>query len=89
MKKIFYFSDSSLKFVEIRNFQTRLLVFLLISTVILTSLVVGGYYLVDSFASTTVSVATLKRENKELRQKLMEVASNYDHLRTGIDSLIK
>ncbi|HLG32024.1 MAG TPA: M23 family metallopeptidase [Ignavibacteriaceae bacterium] len=89
MKKVFYFSNSSLKFVEIKNFQTRLLLFLFISTIILTSLVVGGYYLVDSFVNSTVSVATLKRENKELKKKLMEVAYSYEQLRTGIDSLIK
>jgi hypothetical protein len=89
MKKIFYFSDSSLKFVEIKNFQTRILAVLIFSTIILTSLVVGGYFILESFTSTTVSVATLKKENKELKEKLSEVAASYEILRSGIDSLIK
>jgi murein DD-endopeptidase MepM/ murein hydrolase activator NlpD len=89
MKKIFYFSDSSLKFVEIKNFQTRILAVLIVSTIILTSLVIGGYFILESFTSTTVSVATLKKENKELKVKLAEVAASYESLRAGIDSLVK
>jgi murein DD-endopeptidase MepM/ murein hydrolase activator NlpD len=88
MKKIFYFSDSSLKFVEIKNFKTRLLLFLVTSTIILTSVIVGGYFIFSSLTNSTVSVSSLKKENRELKNKLVEVANNYNQLRGGIDSLI-
>jgi len=88
MKKFFYFSDSSLEFVEIKNFKSKLISYLAISTVILSLFVLTGYLLISSLTSSAKSNASLVRENEMLVQKLTEVASSYENLRSGIDSLI-
>jgi len=88
MKKFFYFSDSSLEFVEIKNAKTKLISYLAISTVILTLVVFTGYLLISSLTSSSKSQASLLRENDLLKQKLTEVASRFENLRSGIDSLV-
>lgn len=88
MKKFFYFSDSSLEFVEIKNYKSKFFTYLAISTVILTLVVFTGYLLISSLTSSSRSYASLKHQNESLEQMLTEVASRYENLRTGIDSLI-
>ncbi len=88
MKKFFYFSDSSLEFVEIKNFKSKLISYLVISTIILTLVVFTGYLVISSLTSSSKSHASLMRENDMLKQKLTEVASGFENLRSGIDSLV-
>ena len=88
MKKFFYFSKSSLEFVEIKNYKTKLISYLAISTVILSLVVFTGYLLISSLTSSSKSHASLMRENDMLKQKLTEVASRFENLRSGIDSLV-
>ncbi len=88
MKKFFYFSKSSLEFVEIKNYKTKLISYLAISTVILSLVVFTGYLLISSLTSSSKSHAFLVRENDMLKQKLTEVASRFEDLRSGIDSLV-
>ena len=88
MKKFFYFSKSSLEFVEIKNYKTKLISYLAISTVILSLVVFTCYLLISSLTSSSKSHAFLVRENDMLKQKLTEVASRFENLRSGIDSLV-
>ncbi len=88
MKKFFYFSDSSLEFVEIKNFKTKFISYLAISTIILTLVVFTGYLLISSLTSSSKSHASLMRENDMLKQKLTGVTSRFENLRSGIDSLV-
>ncbi|NNG27442.1 MAG: M23 family metallopeptidase [Ignavibacteriaceae bacterium] len=88
MKKFFYFSDSSLEFVEIKNVKTKFISYLAISTVILTLVVFTGYLLISSLTSSAKSHASLVSENEMLKQKLTKVATGYENLRSGIDSLV-
>ena len=88
MKKFFYFSDSSLEFVEIKNVKTKFISYLAISTVILTLVVFTGYLLISSLTSSSKSHASLVSENEMLKQKLTQIASRYESLRSGIDSLV-
>jgi len=88
MKKFFYFSDSSLEFVEIKNVKTKFISYLAISTVILTLAGFTGYLLISSLTSSSKSHASLVSENEMLKQRLIQVASKYENLRSGIDSLV-
>lgn len=87
MKKFFYFSDSSLKFIEIRNFKKKLISAICISSVLLTSLIIGGYFLFIEFTNSGKNLISLERQNEQLKKKLIEMADNYNSLRIGIDSL--
>lgn len=88
MKKFFYYSDSNLEFVEIKNAKTKFISYLAISTLVLTLVVFTGYLVISSLTSSSKSPASLMRENELLKQKLTEVAARYENLRSGIDSLV-
>ena len=88
MKKFFYFSDSSLEFVEIKNAKTKFISYLAISAVILTIVTFTGYLLISSLTSSSKSHAFLMHENDMLKQELTKVASRFENLRSGIDSLV-
>ena len=88
MKKFFYFSDSSLEFVEIKNAKAKFIYYLAISAVILTIVTFTGYLLISSLTSSSKSHAFLMHENDMLKQELTKVASRFENLRSGIDSLV-
>ncbi len=88
MKKFYYYSNSKLKFVEIKSFWAKFFGFLSGSTLLLTAIFLGGYFLISSLTDSYSSVSSLKNENRLLKSKIIEVAGNYDKLRSGLDSLI-
>jgi murein DD-endopeptidase MepM/ murein hydrolase activator NlpD len=87
MKKYFYFSKSSLKFIEIKHFKSKTVAVLMGTAFVLTSLVVIAYVIVGRHFDSNLTNAALKKENDELKQKLNEIALSYSELRAGIDSL--
>lgn len=88
MKKYFYFSKSSLKFIEIKNFKSKALAVLVGGAFILTSLFIIGYFFIGRYFDSNLTNAALLQENDELRSKLKEITISYQHLRSGIDSLV-
>ena len=89
MKKFYYYSNSKLKFVEIKSFWAKFFGFLSGSTLLLTAIFLGGYFLISSLTDSYNSVSSLKNQNRLLKTKLVEVAGNYNSLRSSLDSLIK
>jgi murein DD-endopeptidase MepM/ murein hydrolase activator NlpD len=87
MKKYFYFSKSSLKFIEIKNFKSKALAVLIGGAFILTSLFIIAYFFIGRYFDSNLTNAALKQENDELKRKLKEISVSYKHLRSGIDSL--
>lgn len=87
MKKYFYFSKSSLRFIEIRNFKAKVLFVLLGTSFVLTSIFFIAYFILGNYFDSNLTNAALKRENDELKRKLKEIAFSYKNLRAGIDSL--
>ncbi len=88
MKKFFYYSDSNLEFVEIKNYKAKFAAYLLVSALILTLAVFAGFMLISSITSSPKSYSSLKSENEYLQKKLTDVAAKFEILRSGIDSLI-
>ena len=89
MKKFYYYSNSKLKFVEIKKFWAKFFVFLSGSTILLSAIILGGYFLISSLTDSYNSVSSLKNQNRLLKSKLIEVAGNYNSLKSNLDSLIK
>ncbi len=87
MKKYFYFSKSSLKFIEIKNFKAKAIAVLSGATFVLTSLFVIAYFFIGKYFDTNLTSAALKSENDELKNKLKEITHLYKNLHTRIDSL--
>jgi len=88
MKKFYYYSNSKLKFVEIKRFWAKFFTYLSASTIILSAVILGGYFLLTSLTDSYKSVSSIKSDNKILKKKLVELAGDYNKLRDGLDSLI-
>lgn len=77
MKKFYYFSEKNLKFVEIKDFKAKIVLFLSTSTVLIGALLMGGYFLFNNYLSPDKEIASLRLENKALKSKLLELSTNY------------
>jgi len=87
MKKYFYFSKSSLKFIEIKNFKIKAIAVLSGAAFVLTSLFVIAYFFIGRYYDSNLTSSALKTENDKLKNKLKEITRSYKDLRAGIDSL--
>lgn len=87
MKKIYYFSEKSLKFIEIKNFNRKFLLLVTFISVFLSSLIFGIYFTLDQYLNPGGKIANLKAENRELKRKLKELAKLYKDLGEKVDSL--
>jgi murein DD-endopeptidase MepM/ murein hydrolase activator NlpD len=85
MKKIFYFSKPSLKYVEIKNFKIKLFTVLIVSSLLIASAFIVSYNLIGSITNT--SIYSLKRENSELKKEIKRIATSYNDILTEIDSI--
>jgi murein DD-endopeptidase MepM/ murein hydrolase activator NlpD len=85
MKKIFYFSKPSLKYVEIKNFKIKLFTVLIVSSLLFASAFIVSYNLIGSITNT--SIYSLKRENSELKKEIKRIATSYNDILTEIDSI--
>lgn len=86
MKKFFYYSNKSLKFVEIKNFKAKTITFVIVSSIILSSLLFGAYYTIYTLTSTK-DKTKLELENHILKEKLKTLASKYSGLKDELDEL--
>jgi len=87
MKKIFYFSKPSLKYVEIKHFKLKLFSVLFISALFFAFVFMVFYYYIDLGTNTNTTIYTLKRENKDLKKEIERIATSYKSLASEIDSI--
>ncbi len=89
MKKLYYFSKPKLQFVEIQNYKAKLVLYFLLSLFIFSSLILGTYYFVSSIANSSKTLVSLRAENRELKENLDKIMSQYKLLNGQVDSLAK
>ena len=77
MKKIFYFSKPSLKYVEIKHFKLKLFSVLFISALLFALIFMVFYYYIDLGTNTSTTIYTLKRENRELKKEIERIGTSY------------
>lgn len=87
MKKLFYFSKPSLKYIEIKHFKLKLFSVLIVSSLLVAFFFIAFYYFVGLGSNNTVKIHTLKRENDELKREVKRIAESYQDILTEIDSI--
>jgi len=87
MKKIYYFSKPSLKYVEIKHFKLKLFSLLIVSSILLTFVFILLFYFTGLGSNSTIALYTLKRENNQLKQEIKRISDSYSEILTDIDSI--
>ncbi|MFN3695714.1 MAG: M23 family metallopeptidase, partial [Ignavibacterium sp.] len=88
MKKFFYYSNKNLKFVEIKNFKAKTITFVIVSSIILSSLLFGTYYLFYTIYNSK-DKAHLEQENLLLKEKLKNLSAQYASIKDELDNLME
>ncbi len=88
MKKFFYYSNKSLKFVEIKNFKAKTITFVIASSIILSSLLFGTYYLIFTIFNSK-DKAQLEQENILLKEKIKNLSTQYASIKDELKNLIE
>ncbi len=89
MKRYYYFSNSKLKFVEIKNARAKLTLFVLGLSIIFSSLIFAGYYFIEREINPESQVKYLKYQNQKLIEKLNYYSAKFDTVKNEIEHLVK
>ncbi|MHB1687524.1 MAG: M23 family metallopeptidase [Ignavibacteriaceae bacterium] len=89
MKRLYYFSKAKLQFVEIKNYKAKLAVYFTLSVIVFSTIIFGGYFIINSILNSQKNIRALRSENKILKENLDKIASNYQLLNSQLDSLDK
>ncbi len=87
MKRYYYFSNSKLKFVEIKNARAKLTLFVIGLSLIFSGIFFTGYYFIEKEINPESQVSYLKFQNKKLTEKLSYYASKFDTLQNEFTKL--
>jgi len=87
MKKIYFFSNSKLQFVEIKNFYKKFLFLVGFFSLIGGFLIFGSYYIVHQLINPDFAVSALQSRNKELEKQFKDLLGQYKKLNNKIDKL--
>lgn len=87
MKKFYYFSEKHLKFVEIKSFKGKISIFFSIAVLIVSSLIISGFFLLSNFYSSDGEVSALRLENKALKNKLLDLSTDYSKIQKELADL--
>jgi len=87
MKKLFYFSKASLKYIEIKNFKLKLFSLLLGLSFLFTSLFVVLNHFLGIDANPNAKISALKNENKELKEEIKRIAESYRQILGEVDNI--
>ena len=87
MKKLFYFSKTSLKYIEIKHFKLKLFTFLIASSLLFATLHVGFYYFFGFGSIPNLTISSLKSENRELKNEIRRITKSYDEIIADIENL--
>ena len=87
MKKLFYFSKPSLKYVEIKHFKLKLFSVLSVASILIAFFFIAFYYFVGLGSNNNIKIHTLKRENDELKKEVIRIAESYQEMVAEIDSI--
>lgn len=87
MKKLFYFSKASLKYIEIKNFKLKLFSLLIGLSLLFTSVFIVSSHILGINSNPNVRISSLKNENKELKEEIERIAKAYHQLLSEVDSI--
>ena len=87
MKKLFYFSKKSLKYVEIKNFKLKLFGLLFFLSLLFTSVYLVLNNLLGIDVDPNQKISTLRNENRELKNEIKRIAESYQSMINEVDSI--
>ncbi len=89
MKKYYYFSNSKLKFVEIKNARLKFLMYSGVAGFLFALLFWGGYLLYQNTYNPQEQISYLKLQNSKLLKKLEDYNSKFDSIQSEVNYLAK
>jgi murein DD-endopeptidase MepM/ murein hydrolase activator NlpD len=89
MKKLFYFSKSKLQYVEIKDFKSKMTLFLSFLVLLVFVSALGGYFILPGVFNSKKSSYNLDRENSVIKGKLDVLLHSYSKFNNELDSLVK
>lgn len=87
MKKFYYFSNSKLKFVEIRNYYQKFLFLVLFFSLIISFFTFGGYFLFKEFVDPNAETEALEAEKIEMKEKYEQLLGKLNDFNERLDSM--
>ena len=87
MKKLFYFSKASLKYIEIKHFKLKLFTVLLASSILFAALFVVFYYFFGVSSNPNLTISSLKNENKELKNEIERITESYREMLSDVENI--
>jgi murein DD-endopeptidase MepM/ murein hydrolase activator NlpD len=88
MKKLFYFSKSSLQYVEIRKFKSKLAIFFSFLFLVVVASGFGGFIILSSVFNHGKLSNQMGNGNNILQEKLDGIVHNYLKINNELDSLV-
>ncbi len=89
MKKLYYFSEKSLNFLEVKYFKEKLITIFTISVILVSGILLGAIYFISNLSDKESDLKALRSENKQLTEKFSLLSSEYKSLGKELDSLTK
>ena len=87
MKKLFYFSKASLKYVEIKNFKLKLFSLLAGLSFLFAAIFIALNHFLGIDSNPNFKISALKSENFELKAEIRRIAESYQNILSSVDSI--
>ena len=87
MKKLFYFSKATLKYIEIKHFKLKLFSFLTVSSILFAALFIAFYYFIGIGSNPDIAISSLKKENNELKEEIKRIKDSYQEIATDLENI--
>lgn len=87
MKKLFYFSKTNLKYIEIKHFKLKLFTVLSLSSLLFAALSVVLYYFIGIGSNPDLTISSLKNENQELKKEIKRITESYEKIVADVNEV--
>ncbi|MBK9099846.1 MAG: peptidoglycan DD-metalloendopeptidase family protein [bacterium] len=87
MNKLFYFSKTNLKYIEIKSFKLKLFAMLLALSLFFAALYVLVYYFIGIGNNPDITITSLKNENRALKKEIERLSESYSELLTDVEDI--
>lgn len=87
MKKLFYFSKSSLKYIEIKHFKLKLFTVLLSLSLLFAAVFIVFPYFFGVSYNPNLTISSLKNENKELKKEIERITESYREMLSDVENI--
>ena len=87
MKNFYYFSNTKLKFVEIRNFYKKFVFLTLFISLFTSFIIFAVYFITHEVLNPNSEVTELQTENNELKKKLENYIANFESFENKLETI--